>query len=103
MSWRTSADDDDFERYDYVIGAIFYFCIVAAVTTGAVVGYVFGYGLAVLAVSAPAAILLFVIGFAVPFWHFPTVAFTSLSFLMAADMVLGFPVAGTAPCGLVFC
>ena len=87
-------------RRDYVLCALFFIGVVAAGTAGAAVGYLAGYGLAVLAVLAATTILLYiVIGFAAPFWVIPASMFVAMSFLVVVDMALGFPVAGTSPWG----
>ena len=105
MSGCPSADcGGDFGRYDYAIGVIFIIGVIAVGTAGAVLGYAAGYGLAVLAVLAVAAILLcIVLGHVVFYWVVPAGMFVAVSFLLAADVVLSFPVAGTAPWGSGIC
>ena len=69
--------------------------ILVAVTAGAVHGYAAGYGIAVLAVLAVAAILLYiVIGHAAPLWVLPTIMLFCVAGVWLVDVVLGSPIGG---------
>ena len=80
------------------LATLFILGILVASTAGAVYGYAAGYGIAVLAVLAVAAILLWiVIGHDAPLWVLPMFMFGCVVTVWAVDVALGLPMAGGGP------